>query len=780
MPLAKKKRLSLRDRGGAKQPGSGSSLSENANIASVERRDLSSYFAAKGTQKVVQSDQEALPQTESFKGDEHLIIPDLPNPWPGPSPGARVRIFEGAGEIQNSSHVNVDCQSESWQIFDEEFSDVERLEQIISKYDKPGTVSSPEGIKPENCFEASTAGRRLEASDKLQDTSCKGANFLDIGNHMPNLDDAEERVEDLDQVFSGDEKNHLLLGQLSFKLNTSLEAFRADLFYDKETYYGAGDEIPSGTEQSLDSQVGFPAGKESLSAELSFRDSFYKGGTNWSTLHEVDEYGLPCSGGPTSSPRMSPRTRDSGATQAGSESQCNLDIVNSSLGSHISSSGTSWYKKDEKKMNISRCFSKLKQVDLSSYLGFKRKPSQEESHPVKKPGQQDIGKYFGFSSLAKQPTGALEFKSNFRQVDTSPTSMNAKGTLKKRSKDATPGSCPFYKKMPGTPFTVDAFKFGAIEGCRAYFLSHFHSDHYGGLTRSWSHGPIYCTPVTSRLVSMCLGVDAQWLRPVKLGVTLVVEGVEVQFLEANHCPGAAIILFQLPGGQRILHTGDFRACKGMQTYPELLSSRIFSLYLDTTYCNPRYNFPLQEDIISFVVKVTKAALSQNPRTLVVVGAYSIGKERVYLGIAKALDLKIFADKRRSRILMSLEWPELSERLCADASESCLHVLPIWHLRTDKLRAYMQSLHPQHTAVLGFRPTGWTYSEKVGPNLDLLKPQRSGPVTVYGVPYSEHSSFSELREFVQFLRPQKIIATVNIGTAAQRDCMQSHFNQWLRG
>lgn len=47
-------------------------------------------------------------------------------------------------------------------------------------------------------------------------------------------------------------------------------------------------------------------------------------------------------------------------------------------------------------------------------------------------------------------------------------------------------------------------------------------------------------------------------------------------------------------------------------------------------------FPLQEDAIDFAVKVAKDALSQNSRTLIVVGAYSIGKEKVYLGLAEAL------------------------------------------------------------------------------------------------------------------------------------------------
>ena len=53
---------------------------------------------------------------------------------------------------------------------------------------------------------------------------------------------------------------------------------------------------------------------------------------------------------------------------------------------------------------------------------------------------------------------------------------------------------------------------------------------------------------------------------------------------------------------------------------------------------------------------------------------------------------------------------------------------------------------------------------------------SSPPT--GIPYSEHSSFSELRQFVQFLRPKKIIPTVNNHSASKRAEMQRHFQTWL--
>eukprot|EP00268_Persea_americana_P059660 TRINITY_DN7355_c0_g1_i2.p1 TRINITY_DN7355_c0_g1~~TRINITY_DN7355_c0_g1_i2.p1 ORF type:complete len:513 (+),score=79.52 TRINITY_DN7355_c0_g1_i2:61-1539(+) len=437
-----------------------------------------------------------------------------------------------------------------------------------------------------------------------------------------------------------------------------------------------------------------------------------------------------------------------------------ISAADDSFASDFYRSGTDWSFLKQKPQDA-----KLKQADLFQMWGFK-KPQETNSRvllplPEKK---RKIEGLMGGGSGGRARGDSMELRVSH---------LGRKTSARQRG-------CPFYKKIPGTPFTVDAFRYGSIEGCAAYFLSHFHCDHYGGLSKGWSHGPIYCTPLTGRLVKMCLSVNPIYICPLELDTEYVIEGIKVTMLEANHCPGAAMIHFRLADGQCYLHTGDFRACKLMQAYPILLNLHVNLLYLDTTYCNPRYKFPSKEDVVEFVLAVTKRSLAKQPKTLIVVGAYSIGKEHVYLAISEALGVQLYANASRRRILQSFDWPQVSRRLCSDAYSTPLHILPMSSLRPESLKQYLKTHGLHFTSVLAFRPTGWTYSESVGNQLNLIRPNIKGNVTIYGVPYSEHSSYLELREFVQFLKPDKIIPTVGVGNSTNRHKMQSHFKEWLKG
>ena len=432
----------------------------------------------------------------------------------------------------------------------------------------------------------------------------------------------------------------------------------------------------------------------------------------------------------------------------------------------------------------------------------------------------------------------------------------AANEVSSRGKQAYQRTCPFYKIIPGFSICVDAFRYGAVEGCNAYFLSHFHSDHYIGLTKSWCHGPIYCSRPTANLVKQQLCVDPKWLVAFDFETTCEVPdtgGVQVTMIPANHCPGSSLFLFEKSFGsgpnarrQRILHCGDFRASPTHIEHPLLRPDpinpvtgqprhqRIDTCYLDTTYLNPKYAFPSQEDVITacselcvrlneesgvgselgktgasdlmskFLSSITNRDTSERPssnagRLLVVIGTYSIGKERICLGIARALGSKIFAHPQKQRICACLEDAELSALLTSDPREAQVHMQTLFEIRADTLADYLDTLKPHFSRVVGFRPTGWSYRPPAGRMLNNppvptvlrgehwrtpftaqhLAPQRGSTreSACFGVPYSEHSSFRELTMFCCALRIGRVIPTVNVGSQKSRDQMKAWIERW---
>lgn len=70
---------------------------------------------------------------------------------------------------------------------------------------------------------------------------------------------------------------------------------------------------------------------------------------------------------------------------------------------------------------------------------------------------------------------------------------------------------------------------------------------------------------------------------------------------------------------------------------------------------------------------------------------------------------------------------------------------------SELRTLASQVFNKYKRLVGFRPTGWAKQALV---------TYGKAIRVWSIPYSEHSSFNELREFVSWLHPGNIIPTVN--------------------
>ena len=118
-----------------------------------------------------------------------------------------------------------------------------------------------------------------------------------------------------------------------------------------------------------------------------------------------------------------------------------------------------------------------------------------------------------------------------------------------------------------------------------------------------------------------------------------IHGARVTLMDANHCPGAVLLLFELSNGRSVLHTGDFRYEPSMLSHPALLRARaagsLDTLYLDTTYCDPRWTFPDRDVACEAMAEIVRRELRREPRTLFLVGSYAVGKERAVRAVARA-------------------------------------------------------------------------------------------------------------------------------------------------
>ena len=332
--------------------------------------------------------------------------------------------------------------------------------------------------------------------------------------------------------------------------------------------------------------------------------------------------------------------------------------------------------------------------------------------------------------------------------------------------------------VPGTPgpFLVDGFRLqSCFPNTKSFFLSHFHGDHYTGLRPDFSQGLIYCSPMTRKLCMKVLGIDPARIVSIELGCRTAVEGVFVTLFDANHCPGAVMFQFETgnSGAITVLHTGDFRFDEKMLDYK--FKRPIDTVYLDTTYSKPKFAFLSQQEAISMGVSVVKGTLPgvdcEPESTLYLVGAYNIGKEKLLLEIGKVLG-KICVEARKMTGQLSCIFPDRLEReaiFTIDEVESNVHVCnmsfcgemwPFFRPNFDNMNRYLDRTNSKsgksYDKIVGIIPTGWASTSKWNRANSISTKDRCSVVLI---PYSEHSSFDELQQFVKGIRARHIEPTV---------------------
>lgn len=340
---------------------------------------------------------------------------------------------------------------------------------------------------------------------------------------------------------------------------------------------------------------------------------------------------------------------------------------------------------------------------------------------------------------------------------------------------------------------VDAFCYEADPKISIYLLTHFHSDHYGGMTKSWDRGSlIVCTDITSRLMNLKFKYPFEKMLVLSYNQTMKIPNTDITItcLDANHCPGAGIFILEC-NGLRYLHCGDFRCDQEMI---DLLNAKFPTgfdkCYIDNTYLNEKYTFPKQQDVVDETSDWIKQKCSTFKSTqyrvidffsrnskdfkmeelLIVIGTYSIGKERLAIGIANALGSKIYCTKEKYEILQQYQWEELDTLITKEDPCRCqIHLMPMMKTKKDHMIKYLNSYDKSFKSVLVVIPTGWTetYTSDRSQSLSVRYDKSfdrcavGNPVHKIHVPYSEHSSFDELSNFFNCIKAKEWLHTVGM-------------------
>ena len=152
---------------------------------------------------------------------------------------------------------------------------------------------------------------------------------------------------------------------------------------------------------------------------------------------------------------------------------------------------------------------------------------------------------------------------------------------------------------------------------------------------------------------------------------------------------------------------------------------------------------------------------REPNTLFLVGSYSIGKENAIEAVAKGAGSQALVNFNRARTLkLSGRW-DSAVYTEADSQGVMVRVAAMGASDHAEALRLLEGEAGRYDAVVAFRPTGWTYSK--GQAAAGYKPwvENDGRTRLYSVPYSEHSSFPQLVQFVKTVSPAAIVPTVNL-------------------
>ncbi|XP_062551551.1 protein artemis-like [Armigeres subalbatus] len=320
----------------------------------------------------------------------------------------------------------------------------------------------------------------------------------------------------------------------------------------------------------------------------------------------------------------------------------------------------------------------------------------------------------------------------------------------------------FFSEIPG--ISADRFEEVNRVQSRVFFLSHCHMDHMQGLNlEDPLPGPLYASPISGVFLKHRFPQITESIRSIEIGDTISIslestednqtpQEVQVTAIPAGHCPGSIMFLFQTKS-HKVLYTGDFRLSpKDLRNIIPLRNLTLDVVYLDTTFFLPHYlHFPSQTESLSKLIDLCQEWLSSNPQNVITLKLPALyGSEFLFMELSRRLGHRIHVKQeelRCYRFLASLDNAVTAHHVTETRIHACQGT------RSDQYWKLpcRPTLQEKHIRVIRPSALRWRRLKPDDPIHRRLRNDREE----YSVCYSNHASYGELEDFLQYLRPRAV-------------------------
>jgi len=290
----------------------------------------------------------------------------------------------------------------------------------------------------------------------------------------------------------------------------------------------------------------------------------------------------------------------------------------------------------------------------------------------------------------------------------------------------------------------------------AHFVTHFAPSPMRGIEQpGWAAAPVYASQATAALIAARYPHISSMLRPLALNVAHAIgipgsleAPLKVTLIDANHCPGSSMFLFEPEEAPGILFTGPFRLHDDMLDHPALVGVAKPCVYLDNTFgTQSAPTFPTKRQATDLLLNALARYPSDVPVSIVC--DHELAYAELLVSLARKLDSRIAVSDAFLQSVRALQDPAVPAGLFCSANQHETRICVIREAEAE---------FPRNGVVV--LVGGWHgATSKAELELVALAHERAPLPRKLRVPFSPHSSFDELCVLLGKLSPSSLVLCV---------------------